>query len=168
MLNFKPAYPLLMLLGLAACAPSEGRFPSLERRAYETDAPITAPVESPAPMATISPDLVVKVDALLTRHNAAHSSYQRGLATVQSTAAKAAGAAPGTEAWVNAHVVLSRLDRMRSDSVAALRDFDGLIGNEGTRNAGVAALLTEAQRPIADDVAAQNLEIARLSRLIGE
>jgi hypothetical protein len=33
---------------------------------------------------------------------------------------------------------------------------------------GLAALLTEAQRPVIDDVAEQNLEIARLSKVIGE
>ena len=64
--------------------------------------------------------------------------------------------------------MLSRLDKLRSDSVAALRDFDGLIADAGADDAGVAALLTEAQRPVAEDVAEQNTEIARLSRLIGE
>jgi hypothetical protein len=64
--------------------------------------------------------------------------------------------------------MLSRLDKMRSDSVAALRDFDGLISDAGERDPGIAALLTEAQRPVAEDVAVQNAEIARLSKMIGE
>jgi uncharacterized protein (UPF0210 family) len=64
--------------------------------------------------------------------------------------------------------MLSRLDKMRSDSVAALRDFDGLIAEAGVRDADIAVLLTEAQRPVAEDVAEQNAEIARLSKVIGE
>jgi hypothetical protein len=64
--------------------------------------------------------------------------------------------------------MLSRLDKARSDSVAAVRDFDGLIAEGGARDAGLAALLTEAQRPVMDDLAQQNAEIARLSKVIGE
>ena len=64
--------------------------------------------------------------------------------------------------------MLSRLDKTRADSVAALRDFDGLITETGARDASLAALLTEAQRPIIEDVAEQNAEITRLSKVIGE
>ncbi|MFN3620298.1 MAG: hypothetical protein ACK4S7_08390 [Sphingorhabdus sp.] len=116
----------------------------------------------------LSAALAAKVDALLARHRTAHGDYLRGLATVQGTASRAAGTSPGNEAWVNAHVLLSRLDKKRSDSVAALRDFDRLIADAVSLDAGVTALLTEAQRPVAEDVAAQNAEIARLSQLIGE
>ena len=168
MLNFKPVSALLLLLILAACGAPDVRFPSLERRTYETDAPIAAPAESAAAPSVLSAESQTKADALLTRHRAAHGDYLRGLPAVQSTASRAAGTSPGSEAWVNAHVMLSRLDKLRSDSVAALRDFDGLIADAGADDAGVAALLTEAQRPVAEDVAEQNAEIARLSRLIGE
>jgi hypothetical protein len=168
MLNLKPASPLLLLSALAACASTEGQFPSLERRAYETSAPITPPAESPAAPSVLSAELATKVDTLLARHRAAQAAYQNGLPAVQSTASRASGTSPGNEAWVNAHVVLSRLDKARSDSVGVLRDFDALIAEAGARDAGMAALLTEAQRPVADDLAAQNAEIARLSRLIGE
>ena len=168
MLNFKPATSLLLLATLAACASTEGQFPSLERRPYETNAPIAPPAESPAAPSVLSAELATKVDALRTRHSAAHAAYQRGLPAVQSTASRAAGTAPGSEGWVNAHVLLSRLDRMRADSVGVMRDFDALIAEAGALDAGVAALVTEAQRPVAEEVAAQNTEIARLSRLIGE
>lgn len=168
MLNFKPASPLLLLLILSACGAPDVRFPSLERRNYETDAPIAPPAESPAAPSVLSAELDGKAAALIARHRAAHGAYLRGLPAVQSTASRAAGSSPGSEAWVNAHVQLSRLDKMRSDSVGALRDFDGLISEAGERDAGVAALLTDAQRPVAQDVAAQNDEIARLSQVIGE
>ncbi len=168
MLNFKPASPLLLLLILAACGTNEGGFPSLERRSYEADALIQAAIEPAAAPSIFSGELDAKVDALQARHTAAHSAYLRGLPAVQAITSKASGSSPGSEAWVNAHLMLSRLDQMRSDSVAALRDFDGLIAEAGARDMGLAALLTEAQRPVIDDVAEQNLEIARLSKVIGE
>lgn len=168
MVNFKPASPLLLLLILAACGTREGGFPSLERRSYEADAPIAAPSDSAAAPFVLSAEFAAKVDALQARHKAAHRAYLRGLPAVQSTAPQAAGTAPGSEFWVNAHLMLSRLDKMRSDSVAALRDFDGLIAEAGVRDAGLAAHLTEAQRPVAEDVAEQNAQIARFSMVIGE
>lgn len=168
MLNFKPASPLLLLIILAACGAKEGGFPSLERRSYESDAPIEAAIEPAAAPSILSGESAGEASALHVRHTAAHGAYLRGLPAVQATVAKAAGTAPGSEAWVNAHLMLSRLDQMRSDSVAALRDFDELIAEAGARDMGLAALLTEAQRPVIDDVAEQNLEIARLSKVIGE
>ena len=168
MLNLKPASASLLLLTVAACGVPQGGFPSLERRAYETDAPITAPAESAAEPALLSEELTNKADALLAKHRTAQAAYLHSLPAVQITTSNAAGTSPGSEAWVNAHLILSRLDKMRSDSVAALRDFDGLIDDAGARDAGAAALLTEAQRPVAEAVATQNAEIARLSKLIGE
>ena len=168
MLNFKPASPLLLLSALTACAAPEVQFPSLERRPYETNAPVAGPAESRAPSAVLSAELAKKSDALLVRHTAANQDFLRGLGAVQSTASKAAGTAPGSEAWVNAQLVLSRLDKMRAGSVAVLREFDGLIADAGAVDADMAALVTEAQRPVSEDVAAQSAEIARLSRLIGE
>jgi hypothetical protein len=168
MLNFKPASPLLLLSALTACAAPGVQFPSLERRAYETNAPVAAPAESPAPSAVLSAELATKLNALLVRHTSANLDFLRGLGTVQSTASKAAGTAPGSEAWVNAQLMLSRLDKMRADSVAVLREFDGLIADAGAVDADMAALVTDAQRPVTEDVAAQSAEIARLSRLIGE
>jgi len=168
MLNFKLAAPLLLFLILAACGTKEGGFPSLEPRSYEADAPISAPIESAAAPSTLSGEFAAKADALQARHKAAHGAYLGALAAVQAIASKAAGASPSSEPWVNAHLMLSRLDKTRADSVAALRDFDGLILEAGARDAGLAALLTEAQRPVIEDVAQQNAEIARLSKVIGE
>ncbi len=168
MLNFKPAAPLLLFLILAACGTKNGGFPSLERRSYEADAPIQAAIEPAAAPSTLSGEFVAKTDALQARHKAAHGAYLGALAAVQAIASEAAGSSPGSELWVHAHLMLSRLDKTRADSVAAVRDFDGLIFEAGARDASLAALLTEAQRPVIDDVAEQNAEIARLSKLIGE
>jgi hypothetical protein len=159
---------LLPLILLASCGSIDGQFPSLERRAYESNDAITAPITPPAAPVSMSVELKAQVDALLSRHKIAHAAYLERLDAVRSVAARAAGSAPGSEAWVNGHVILSRLDKIRDDSVAAVRAFDGLIADANAGDSGLVALLTDAQKPVADDVAAQNDEIRRLSRLIGE
>jgi len=159
--------PVLLLLALGACATAQGESPSLERRPYESNAPLTAP-ESPAAPLVLSPELTAKVDALLARHYAAQESFARGLNAVQTVAQNASGSKAGSESWVNAHVQLSRLDKARADSIDVLRDFDALVTTEGAADARLAMLLADAQMPVAAAVDAQNAEISRLSRLIGE
>ena len=164
----KPMLRLMPLILLASCGSIDGQFPSLERRAYENNDAITAPITPPAAPVSMSVELKAQVDALLARHQVAHAAYLERLDAVRAVAARAAGSAPGSEAWVNAHVTLSRLDKIRDDSVAVVRAFDGLIADANAGDSGLAALLTDAQKPVVDDVAAQNDEIRRLSRLIGE
>jgi hypothetical protein len=164
----KPMLRLTPLILLASCGSIEGRFPSLERRSYENNDPIAAVVTPPAAPVSLPVELRAQVDALLLRHRVAHAAYLGRLDAVRAVAARAAGSTPGSEAWVNAHVVLSRLDKIRDDSVAAVRGFDSLIADASAGDSALVALLTEAQKPALDDVAAQNDEIGRLSRLIGE
>lgn len=153
---------------LAACSTAEGDFPSLERRAYETNAPPIAP-EVPVSVPTVLPaELAARVGALNARHRTAQVSFDRDLPSVRSVAAKAAGSAPGSEGWVNAHLQLSRLDKTRADSVAVVREFDSLISEQADADSDLVPLLTDAQKPVADAVAEQNAEISRLSMLIGE
>ena len=87
---------------------------------------------------------------------------------MRNIAGKAAGTSPGSEAWVNAHMELSRLDKTRADSVAALGEMDGLIADQIQGDSAYVALLVDAQQSIATEVAAQRSEIDRLSRQIGE
>ena len=164
----KPMLRLMPLILLASCGSIDGQFPSLERRAYENNDAITAPITPPAAPVSMSVELKAQVDALLARHQVAHAAYLERLDAVRAVAARAAGSAPGSEAWVNAHVTLSRLDKIRDDSVAAVRAFDSLIADANAGDSGLVALLTDAQKPVVDDVAAQNDAIRRLSRLIGE
>lgn len=152
---------------LAACGSMEGEFPSLERRAYETGDPIAEPETPPAPV-ILPPAIAAKIDELLQRHQRAQAAFQQDLPSVRTLALKAAGSSPGTESWVDAHLRLSRLDKIRADSVAAMRALDALITAEAERDATLLPLLSAAQKPVADAVTAQSAEINRLSRLIGE
>ena len=164
----KPMLRLTPFILLASCGSIDGQFPSLERRAYENNDAIAAPITPPAAPVSLPVELSAQVDALLSRHKVAHAAYLERLGAVRAVAARAAGSAPGSEAWVNAHVVLSRLDKIRDDSVAAVRAFDTLIADANAGDSGLVALMTDAQKPVVDDVAAQNDEIRRLSRVIGE
>lgn len=164
----KLAPPVLVVLLLSACSTTEGQFPSLERRPYESNAPISAPEAAPAAPAELPAPVQAVVDDLTRRHAAAQADYQRKLPAVQALASRASGSAPGTESWVNAHLELSRLDDSRADSVAVVREFDSLIADQGKMDSSLVPLLSNAQQPVADTIAGQNAEINRLSRLIGE
>jgi hypothetical protein len=168
MSNFKRAVYIAPLIMLSACAANEGMFPSLERRPYESEKPIAVP-DAPPPAPVILPAaLANQVAALNARHRAAQADFARALGAVQSVASRAAGSAAGSESWVNAHLQLSRLDKVRADSVAVVREYDGLIAGQADGDTDFVPLLTEAQKPVADDVSTQNAEIERLSQLIGE
>jgi hypothetical protein len=159
--------PFCMIAALAGCSTPEGNFPSLERRAFETDTPIIEPVAPSAPT-ELPAVLADKVSAITRKHQAASATFAKALPTIQRTASSAAGGAPGSEAWVNAHLQLSRVDRLRFDSVAALSELDELIADQINGDSRYVVLLVGAQELIAKDVADQKAEIERMSRLIGE
>jgi hypothetical protein len=168
MLIAKSLAIVVPIILLSACGTTDGEFPSLERRPYESKSPIPAQeIAVPAPT-TLPTGLATKVVDLRRRHAAAQAIFAKDLPSVRSAASRAAGSSPGSESWVNAHLQLSRLDKARGDSVAVVREFDTLISAQADADSDFVPLLTEAQKPVADDVAAQNAEIERLSRLIGE
>ena len=159
--------PLSIALLLPACSAPSGEFPSLERRPFETETPVAEPA-APARPVKLSGALAAKVEAIMSKHGVANANFTKALPAMQRTAAGAAGRSPGSEAWVNAHLVLSRLDKSRADSVVALGELDGLIADQIDGDSDYVGLLVEEQEQIARDVAAQRSEIDRLSRLIGE
>jgi hypothetical protein len=155
---------------LAGCASVEGDFPSLSKRPYETGNPVDVPAATPAPLTTALPaDLKTRTDALVARGRQAHLAFEAALPAVRAASQSASGAAPGSEAWVNAHMILSRADGARSDGVAALGDMDQLIARERDKGAdpGLIALLAEPQGQLAAIVNQDTAEINRLANLIG-
>lgn len=164
---------LVALLLLAACSTPTGNFPSLEKRDYESDDPIAEPEELPVEIASaLSPALKVKADALLVRYRSGQAAFDSGLPEIRRIAASAAGSKPGTETWVNAHLKLSRLDKARAESVAALSAIDDLVSEtedlDLKSGPAQAPLLVPIQREIATGVSVQNQIIDQLSRQIGE
>jgi hypothetical protein len=153
---------------LAACSATDGDFPSLSRRNYEGSGPITAPSAPIMEASSLPAADAAKVEALQKRHRIAHTAFENALRPVQDQALRAAGSSPGSESWVGAHLQLSRLDIVRSDSVAVMREFDSLISEQGKTDPALVPLLNAAQLLVSKDVTAQNAEIASLSRMIGE
>jgi hypothetical protein len=155
---------------LGGCATTEGDFPSLSKRPYETNDPLTQPAAQPAPLtSTLPDDLKNRTDNLVARSQKAHAAYEAALPAARSAAQSASGGATGGESWVNAHMVLSRTDGARADAVAALAEIDDLIARERDKgaDAGLIALLAIPQGQIAERVNAENAEIDRLAKLIG-
>jgi hypothetical protein len=155
---------------LSGCASIEGDFPSLSKRVYETDTPIEDPSAMPAQVTTALPaDLERQTDTLVARARKAHNAFESALGAARSTAQAASGSATGSEAWVNAHMVLSRADTARADAVAALGEMDQLIARERDKGAdtGLVALLAQPQSRISELVNAENAEVERLAKMIG-
>ena len=163
----------LVTLSLAACSTPEGDFPSLQKRAYETDNPIEEPAETPMEVATaLNPAIKTKADVLLARYRAGQAAFDKGLPEIRKISTAAAGSKPGTETWVNAHLQLSRLDNARAESVAALIAIDDLVSDTEDLDLkggpAQAPLLGPIQREISSGTASQNQIIDQLSRQIGE
>jgi hypothetical protein len=160
----------MMLIG--GCKSVEGDFPSLAKRPFESANPAAAPVPAETPVATTLPaEMERAVTGLVQRHQKAQDQYIALLPGVKAQAARAAGSAMGSEMWVSAHLALSRLDRARADSVAALAELDALIekqlGDEVSGSATLIPLLEPKQRLLVAAVAEQSSELDRLANQIG-
>lgn len=169
---------ILFTTSLSACTATKGEFPSLQKRPFEgvaLDQPSDITINSPA--STLPATLAAKIASIRSRHNASASAYANLLPAARNAALAASGSGAGNENWVAAHVAVSRLDKSRADSVAALAELDSLVtaqedieskGGESKSSApSVLHLLTPAQNQIAEAVESQNLEIKRLSLLVG-
>lgn len=172
-MNHVPALSLLLIFAFGGCKSIESDFPSLAKRPFEGSNAAVAPVSAEALATTVLPvEMERAVANLVQRHQKAQDQYVTLLPSVQSLAARAAGSPTGSEAWVGAHMALSRLDRARADSVAALAELDALVekqlGDEAMGGAsGTAALLEPKQRLLVAAVAEQSTELDRLAKQIG-
>jgi hypothetical protein len=165
---------VLLVIALSGCKAVEGDFPSLAKRPFESTNPNAPPLVVPeTPIAESLPaDMALVVANLVQRHQKAQDQYVGMLAAVQGQAARAAGSAMGSEAWINAHLAVSRLDSARADSVAALAEMDALIEKqiereESDNSPRLIALLEPKQRLLIAAVAEQSSELDRLAKQIG-
>ena len=156
-------------LTLVGCASASGDFPPLAKRPYEKANPVEDVAVAETLTTTLSADLQKQVDTLLSRSSVAHAAFENAVPSVRATIQSAVNPSPGSEAWINAHMVLSRTDSLRADGLAALGEVDRLVAAEREKGAdtGLVALLTAPQKTIAERVNTENAEIERLAQLIG-
>jgi len=115
-------FALLVASGLAACAPA-GEFPSLASRPGEGTTS-TEPVVRPPVAVASDPALLARIAGLRGQVAEGDQAFQ---AAVGGTAAAANRAgASGSESWVEAQLLLSRLEAARRSSLVALADLDAL------------------------------------------
>ncbi len=156
--------PLLLLAG---CATTDGDFPSLSKRPYENTETIS---ERPAPEPIImSAELDAQSNAMLAKARGGQAAFEASLPTARNSANAARGSAVGSEIWISAHVALSRLDKARADTVAALGEIDRMIATEREKGSSVniISILAERQASIAQLSDAQTDQIETLTRIIG-
>ena len=105
---------------LGACA-DPGSFPSLAPRPYEKGG--TAPVAPAEAIKASDPALLARLSAAVTRAEAGQGAF----ATALDAARKATAASNGqqaSEAWIEAQMAVSRLERTREAAQGALADLD--------------------------------------------
>ena len=138
--------PLLFLLGassaLGGCA-AQGDFPSLARRAAESDRSVEEPVRVPLQVAE-EEALRARVAELRARAAAGDREFDATYGAAEA-AARAAGGR-GSESWIVAQQALSRLEAAREATMQALGELDALaVSRAGTpTNAGDFASINEA------------------------
>lgn len=166
--------PFALLAGCSllasGCSLPKGDFPSLAKRPYENSDPIAEAAAEPTQLSTSLPyELQSQLLALESRHGAADAAFRAALSGTRESADAAAGAATGSESWVNAHLQISRLEKVRADSTAALADIDKLIAAERLRgsDAGVIGLMESFQQRVQRAVEAQTAVIMELTNRIG-
>jgi len=144
----------------AEAAAQRSAYPSLAKRPVES---LDRTVPAPAPVAPAPADaaLVQQVDGLARQAVAADAAFQTQIGQGRSAVAAAGGAAPSSEAWVNAQMSISRLDSTRYDSVAALAGLDTLYvdrqaGDDAARVSADLATIDPTRARILALVDAQN------------
>jgi hypothetical protein len=120
------AFLALFALGSLAEPAAAKPYPSLAKRPSESRDRTTPPPQAVAAPVPADPKLTADVDTLAKQAASGETAFRQQLDEGRKTVAAANGAAPTTEAWVNAQAAISALDTARYDSVAALAGLDSL------------------------------------------
>jgi hypothetical protein len=167
-------YSLLLVTAmLPACTSTQDLFPTLEKRPFETATTENILPVAPRETANRLPsELAEKVTAIDTLFNSALSNYAALLPEARRVAAGAAGSAMGSENWVNAQLIVSRLDGARADAALAQSQIDQIMTQQldaesRSQDPLLSPLIAPLQQRIAKAVVAQNEELERLARQIG-
>ncbi len=141
-----------------------GDFPSLQKRPYEDQPIMDAPVAAVPALSSLPADIRGRLDAALAQSRVAHDRFQVRLPGVKSRVDAARGAAESSESWVVAHMDMAVLEIERSPSVEALADIDGLYREQLEREAaegqsGGATIIASQRGTVQAQVARQQTEI---------
>ncbi|MGF7147539.1 hypothetical protein FHS96_001148 [Sphingomonas zeicaulis] len=161
-----PILPLFVMLALGACAggATQGT-PSLARR------PIEAPRPDPTPTPTgpAESSLVQRIAALVDDARQGDAAFNSAASAAEPRIARAAGAAAGSEAWIEAQQAVAAVEFSREKSVGAMVAIDSLLSERlnamAARDAaGGATEIAAAQAQISGIVEAQATRLAALQR----
>ena len=161
---------------VSACA-GQGNYPSLAPRPIERElsgAPVPpcedgaqaiAPVvPAPAPAVANDPQLQSRVTALVALARAGDRDFEALLPAARTSVARAGAA--GSEPWIEAQQVLSRLEAARSETAEAVAELDSLSvarSNDPATSAEDRERLLAAAREVRALADAQRAEAERLN-----
>ncbi len=151
----------------------QGQFPTLEKRPFETASPENIVPAAPRQTAKILPNgMSAQIAAIENRFDKAQANYAALLPEARRAASGAAGSAMGSENWVNAQLIVSRLDGARAGATLAQSEIDQIMTaqiDDESRNSDplLSPIIAPLQQRIAKAVSAQNAELERLARQIG-
>lgn len=154
----KPAFrsltPLMILVFAGGCTATVDN-PSLAPRAVERFT-VAEPVPAPPPPAALPEDASrqERASALTARAREADHRFRTSLGEAETAVSRGAGAAPGSEAWVQAQQALSRAEVLREPVSGALAELDALqiaSAETGVGTEAEAALTASLQEVITID-----------------
>jgi hypothetical protein len=120
----RPFITLSFILTLLAGCTHTADFPTLSKRPFEgaPAAPVPAP---PAPAALSDPALVARIEAALADARAGEGSFSDALKSAAPAVEAANSAGVASDAWINAQLQVSRLERTLAPATEALARLDG-------------------------------------------
>jgi hypothetical protein len=154
------AFGFALLAG--GCAADTGTYPSLAPRLVERlgfEEPDPAAPQAAAPDTALDQAVARASEAL----NSARSDFDAAAATAERAAARARGAAAGSEPWIEAQTALAQLDIVRAATSAAVSDLEQLAIERATTLAPPYPALVEAQARAQAALREQDATIRRLT-----
>jgi hypothetical protein len=152
--------PVISAALLGGCTATTVDHPSLAPRAVERFT-VAEPEAAPSPPPVALPDDASRQEraaVLAAQAQAADARFRAGLAEAEAAIGNGSGAAPGSEAWVQAQQALSRIETLREPVSRTLADLDALqiaAAETGIGTGAEAAFTATLQDVIAIDTREQ-------------
>ncbi len=157
MMRRAAAFLALFALGAVEAHAQTRSYPSLAKRPVENSDRLQEP--APATVEPAMPDasLVQTVISLAEKADAADAAFRNQIGLGRSSITAAIGAAPMSEPWVEAQMVISAADAARYESIASLAVLDTLhVARQDSDDSG----------RVAADMAAINPARARVLAMV--